>query len=370
MPVRSLKTMLRKNVVLVILWMSSWVAVCGQTPKYSNEFMSIGVGARALGMSNAYVSVSDDVSAGYWNPAGLTFMKANLQVGLMHSEYFAGIAQYDYGAVAFRIDDKSSFALSFLRFGVDDIPDTSELIDADGNINYDRLRSFSASDNAFLISYGRALQEGLRIGANAKIIRRTAGSFAGAWGFGLDAAVHYRWNQWQLALVARDITSTFNAWNYDFSDSMREVLTLTGNEIPENSLEISLPRFILGSSRYFQLHESVGLLASLDWQITTDGRRNVMIKGDPFSIDPALGIELDFRQMIFLRAGLGSYQKYTLPSGKQTRSVQPNMGVGVMLGDKLTIDYALTDVGDKSVALYSNVFSLRLNISRRESSQP
>src|ERR1041385_8369557 len=91
-------------------------------PKYSNEFLAIGVGARALAMSDANVANVDDVTSGYWNPSGLLGIKSNAQVGLMHAEYFASIAKYDYAAMAGRIDSVSSFGISFVRFAVDDIP--------------------------------------------------------------------------------------------------------------------------------------------------------------------------------------------------------------------------------------------------------
>jgi hypothetical protein len=356
------------NLVILAL-ITTWPGdrlLASNTPKYSNEFLSIGVGARAMGMSNAFVSVANDATSGYWNPAGLTRLQANLQIALMHTEYFAGIASYDYGALAFNIGEKSGLGFSFIRFGIDDIPDTSELIDADGNINYDRIRSFSASDNAFLLSYAHSLNDNLHIGLNTKIIRRTAGTFAGAWGFGLDAGIQYTFDEWNFAAVGRDITSTFNAWSYDLDDRMREVFTITGNEIPENSLEITLPRFVIGASRNFAFTEKFGLLASMDMNITTDGKRNVLLKGDPFSIDPSLGIELNYNQVIFLRAGAGNYQKYTTPGEKFVSSMQVTIGIGVMIRDILTIDYALTDVGDNSIALYSNIFSIKLNINRRD----
>ena len=343
-----------------------------QAPKYSNEFLSIGVGARALGLSNAFTALANDATAGYWNPAGLTRIQSNLQLSLMHTQYFAGIARYDYGSLAFRSGDNNHFALSYIRFGVDDIPDTSELIDPEGNINYDRIRSFSASDNAVFFSYARLFPsvENLRIGANAKIIRRTAGSFAGAWGFGLDIGLQYQWKAWHFAAVGRDITSTFNAWSYDFSEEMREVFTLTGNEIPKSSLEVTLPRVVLGAARQFYFREDFGLQASLDMVITTDGRRNVLIKGDPFSLDPSLGLELSYKNLLFLRTGLGSYQRYTHEDESYGGGMQLNMGLGINLGERLSIDYALTDVGDQSVALYSNIFSLRFNIDRRERTEP
>ncbi|HPE40475.1 MAG TPA: hypothetical protein PLI77_05235, partial [Bacteroidales bacterium] len=176
---------MKKSVTLISLLMVTYFSFA-QTSKYSNEFLSLGVGARALAMSNAMTSLTDDVNAAYWNPAGLTRLDKKYQLSLMHSEYFAGIAKYDYAGIAYKIDDKSAVALSYLRFGVDQIMNTTDLIDNQGNVDYNRISYFSAADNAFLISYARNLGgvEGLSVGANAKVIRRTLGNFAGAWGFG------------------------------------------------------------------------------------------------------------------------------------------------------------------------------------------
>ena len=166
----------------------------GQTtaPKYSNEFMNIGAGAAALGMANTSVSFVDDVTAGYWNPAGLTKLKTKYEGSLMHSEYFAGIAKYDYVAIALKLDTSSTLAVSVVRFGVDNIPDTRFLYDANGSINYNNIRSFSVADYGGLISYARknVLIKNLNLGANFKIIRRQVGQFANAWGFGLDVGAH------------------------------------------------------------------------------------------------------------------------------------------------------------------------------------
>ena len=129
-----------KNYYLFLLLFINY-SISGQinSPKYSNEFLNIGVGARSLAMSNSVITSTNSAMSGFWNPANLSRINNDIQVGLMHAEYFAGIAKYDFGSVAKKIDEKSGFGFSFLRFGVDNIPNTSELIDAQGNVNYDRF---------------------------------------------------------------------------------------------------------------------------------------------------------------------------------------------------------------------------------------
>lgn len=358
-------------ITLVLLLLTTGLSYA-QAPKYSNEFLSIGVGARALSMSNASVAIVEDVTSGYWNPAGLCMLPSKIQGSLMHAEYFAGIAKYDYGAVAARIDPKSVAALSIIRFGVDDIPNTTELIDAEGNIDYDRITTFSAADYGFLLSYARNSGiSGLRYGANVKIIYRGVGDFAQAWGFGLDAGAQYDLKKWRFGVLARDITSTFNAWSFDLTPSMLEVFTRTGNEIPENGLELTLPRVILGAGRHFDFGKKFTGLVALDADMTFDGMRNVLIKSDPISLDPHLGLEFGYNNLVFLRGGFGNFQQERNMEGARHWTFQPNLGVGVVIRKMVTIDYALTDIGNASVALYSNVFSLKFNINgKKEAAAP
>lgn len=337
-----------------------------QTAKYSNEFMSIGVGARALGMSNAVVASVNDGTAGYWNPAGLVKSSGNVQINLMHSEYFSGIAKYDYGSLAAPVDATSAIGLSFIRFAVDDIPDTAELIDANGNINYDRVRSFTAADYAFLFSYARKSKiEGLRYGANAKVIHRVVGPYASAWGFGLDLGLQYEKGRMRYGLLAKDITTTYNAWTMTYSDALKETFIKTGNALPENSLEITLPKLIPGIAYKQTFKEKFSALAEVNFDMTFDGKRNVLLKSNFMNLDPYAGIELGYDNFVFLRAGLGNIQKVKDFDNKQITVMQPNMGIGLKLKN-LTIDYALTNLGQQSTsALYSNVFSLRLDIYKK-----
>ncbi len=348
--------MMKLFIPLMLLFIHCFAALA-QVSKYSNEFLNIGVDARAFGMANSVVATSNNVSSGYWNPSGLVHIETDAEFSLMHSEYFAGIAKYDYGALALRIDDQSVAGLSLIRFGVDDIPNTLDLIDSDGNIRYDRISTFSVADYAMLFSYARnSSREGLSYGANAKLIYRKTGDLASAWGFGFDAGLRYRIDRWRLGISGRDITSTFNAWSFQ-TDKFEEVFLATGNELPENSLEVTLPGLILGAARDFSISETTGLLIEVDAGISFDGKRNTLLAFNPVSLDPHIGLEFDYKKLVFLRMGMGNIQFVKEFQDERALDFQPAVGLGLHIR-KLRIDYSLTDLADQSYALYSHVFSL------------
>lgn len=335
------------------------VAASAQTTrKYSNEFMNIGVDAGAFGMSNAVVASVGGAHAGYWNPAGLIRLKDN-QLGVMHASYFANIAQYDYAGFAMPLDTVSAFAVSVLRFGVDDILNTTHLIDEEGNIDYNNISLFSAADYGFVFSYTRKPRiAGLSYGVNAKIIRRIIGDFASSWGFGFDLGVQFRKNNWDFGLMLRDITTTFNTWRVD-----EGLFDEVSDEIPEQELpettEITLPKMQLGVSRTFVLHEKYSLLAEIDLNMRFAETED-LIATSFLSLTPAAGVEFAYSHMVFLRAGVGNFQHSTDLGGSEILGFQPNIGIGFKYKG-IQVDYALTDIGDQSVALYSNVFSLKID---------
>ncbi|HAI75863.1 MAG TPA: hypothetical protein DCM08_06405 [Microscillaceae bacterium] len=337
------------------------IGIAQTAPKYSNEFMNIGVGARALGMSNAQVAIANDVTAGYWNPAGLLEIKNKYQFSLMHSEYFAGIAKYDYVSFATPVDNKSHIAATVIRFGVDDIPDTRFLYDANGRLDYNNIRFFSAADYGMVVSYARRsnLIKGLKLGANFKVIYRNVGDFANAWGFGLDAGAQLKIKNWHFGVMARDVTGTFNAWSHN-AQLVFQTYVQTGNVIPRNSIEITLPKLIIGIAREVKFSEKFGALFAIDFVTTFDGRRNVVVQTPFVSLDPSFGMEFNYLKKIFLRGGVNNIQTIKKFDNSTYTSFQPNFGIGLVIS-KFSIDYALTNVGQQE-SLYSNVFSLRVGL--------
>jgi hypothetical protein len=350
-------------VVATFLLFSSNAIAQIYAPKYSNEFLSIGVGARAHGLSNAQVGVANDVTAGYWNPAGLLHINTKYEASLMHAEYFAGIANYDYAGLAYQLDTNTALGATFIRFGVDNIADTRFLL-SNGVIDYSRIQTFSIADYALILSFAKRnlLFKRFNAGINFKIIHRTVGSFGNAWGFGLDGGAQYHQNGWMFGLMARDVTSTFNAWTFNTSE-FAQVFAQTGNQIPESSIELTLPKWIFGMGKNFKLFdEKLSILPVADFEMTFDGARNTALRSRVISIDPRAGLELGYGNMVFVRVGVGNIQQIKDFDGSSTWQYQPNFGVGFRY-KKFQIDYALTDLGNQSEALYSNIFSLKLGIN-------
>ena len=333
--------------------------------KYSNEFLNIGAGARGLAMGGAVISNQNDVYSPMWNPAGLIGIDRDWQGAAMHAEYFESIAKYDYIAYAKPLDNKGGvFAISVVRLGVDNILNTTQLIDSEGNIDYDKITSFSQSDYAALLSY--AFRPGgdqhLAVGINAKLVYRNVGKFASGYGFGFDVGVLYNSDTgWNYGAMLRDATTTVNFWTVNQGELSAIVNGEEFNPAPKDKLEITMPKLNLGMSRNFEINRDLSLLPEAG--INIDFAKTAALLSTSFaSITPYAGAELKFQDMIFVRVGVNRFQTITdIEDLKRKISFQPSAGIGIKY-QGLTLDYAITNSGISGSNFYSNFFSLKLDM--------
>lgn len=362
-----MKTNISRSIVLFILSLFLIQNTDAQDRKFVNEFLNLGVGARAQGMMGAVASSVDDVTAGYWNPAGLVNIEAPFQVSAMHAEWFAGIAQFDYLSFGKKLGkrNRSFAALSMIRMGVDQIPNTFNLIGPDGRINYDNISEFSATDYAFLISYAHSLRDNFKFGGNIKVINRNIGGFGNAWGFGFDLGAQMITKNFRIGIVARDIPSTFTAWSFNYSEEEKEILYTTGNDIPKSSTEVALPQIIAGvsySGGAKKGNKGFSYLLEVDVNISWNSSNYSLLRNETLNVSPAAGLELGYSHLVYLRAGIGNLQQIAIdPLQDVSLNFQPNIGLGLALG-RIKIDYALTNVGNVGIAEYSHIFSLMLDL--------
>ena len=289
--------------------------------KYAGEFIAIGVGGRALGLGGAYTALANDVTAGYWNPAGLARMLYP-QVALMHYERFAGLVNYDYGSVAMLVGSSTSLAFSLIRLGVDNIPNTQNAgLDVNGNplppgdlqnfsrIDPSKVTYFNAADWAFYVSYAKKSTENFSYGANLKIIQREVGDVS-ATGIGFDIAAQYLvGDKFALGANFQDVTTTLVAWS-------------------NGTNELIAPTMKLGSAYFI---EAFGgrLAPAMDFDIRFENRRsasNAHLGG--ISFDVHNGLEFDFKNLVALRLGHSDIGEF-------------NFGAGVHL-PKFNIDYTFS----------------------------
>ncbi len=352
-----------KVLFVVIIGLS--VTSIGRAQKYSNEFLSIGIGAGAMGMGNATVAGVNDVTATYWNPAGLATIpnENGVYLGAMHAEWFAGVSKHDYLAATIPMAKEGRrLAISLIRNGIDGIPNTLSLYNDDGSINYDNVTEFSAADYAIMFSHARNMnvKKGkLYVGGNAKVIYRGIGRFATSWGFGIDLGLQYHLNKWKFGFMGNDITTTFNAWSINFTDSERAVLEASGNDVTIKSLEITKPRFTLGARRSFSF-KKVELEPEVDVIFTTDGQRNTLVSSKFTSIDLAIGLQALYNDFLSVRAGVSQFQKSKNFDGKESTIMSPSFGIGLKLG-LITVDYAYTNPSDGNNR-FSHIVSLTYNM--------
>ena len=283
--------------------------------KYAGEFLNIGVGGRALGMGGAYVAIANDVTAGYYNPAGLASINYP-EITLMHDERFGSLVNYDYAAVAIPYGKNLSFALSIMRLGVDGIPDTrNALIDVNGDgvlndndrLDYSKITEFSDQDWAFYLSFAKRASDKFSFGGSVKIIRRSIAEY-GAWGIGFDVGAQYNpTGKLVLGANLQDITTTMVAW----STGRTELITPTAK---------------LGVGYQFQFLGGT-FTPAMDVDFRFENRQySAYAYLGPISADTHTGLEYNFKNVVSVRVGYNDVKQFTV-------------GAGIQL-PKLNIDYS------------------------------
>ncbi len=322
--------------------------------KYAGEFMTIGIGGRALGVGSAYTALANDVTAGYWNPAGLARIEYP-QIAISHDERYGNLINYDYAAFAFpsganSINPESqekeynaaSFGISIIRLGVDGIPDTRKAwADSNGNKLYDEnirpdynaITFFNASDWVAYFTYAKQSSENFFYGANVKLIRRNIGAFHGT-GIGFDIGAQYLAAE-NLVLGAnlQDATTTLVSWN-------------TGTN------ELISPTLKLGAAYYLEIFNGK-LTPAVGTDVRFENRRfSAVANLGPISFDPQVGIEFDYKNIVAVRAGYNDIGNLTLGAGIHLR--------------KLDIDYSFAKFDAADQLGNTHRISLRLTLEEEK----
>ena len=137
----------------------------------SATFLRIGIGARAVGMGEAFVAVANDPSAIHWNTAGLASLQRR-ELSISHVDWPADVA---YEHLTLILPSRRFGGSIALQLGVlaTDIEETSELQP------YGTGRTFSYSDVLAGVAFSRRWTDKLLVGAGVKWVREDLGSQVG-----------------------------------------------------------------------------------------------------------------------------------------------------------------------------------------------
>jgi hypothetical protein len=253
--------------------------ISAQDTQYGGDPLLLGAGARALGLGGAFVAISDDATAFYWNPAGLT-QQTNRELHAQHTEQFGGSVNHD--VIAFRLPLRNGgLGFGLIRLGVDNISLTS-LEDPTRPIGPDNRpilsQTIGTTDNTLYVAYGHPINSSLTLGMTLKLIHRDLNLGTGT-GFGVDTGLLYQ-SKYPLkfAFVIRNLTKTrvhFDAGNTD---------TIS-------------PSLLMGTSYIYTFSDSHRLLGGISGHF---GEDTSGIEGNQMI---HLGIEYQFKQRLMLRLG-------------------------------------------------------------------
>lgn len=326
--------MLKKIVVMALLFGAVKIFPQTTVAKYAGEFLAIGVGARSSGMGGAQVAVVNDVTAAYWNPAALARIDYP-QISLMHEEHFGDLVNYNYGAAALPYGKDMSFAVSFIRLSIDGIPDTRDAgVDEDGNpidytnslypnwrLDYSKITEFSNTDYAVYFTFAKRQTDKFYWGANVKLINRNLAEY-NALGIGFDVGAWYAYND-NLFFGANlmDVTTTVVAWN-------------TGKN------DLISPTLKIGSGYNFEVSK-LTIVPTVDFDIRFENRQFASsFNIGAVSFDPKFGMEINYAKLFSVRAGYTDVQQFTIGAGIKLPKLYIDYSFARFSGDA---DYNLDD---------------------------
>lgn len=296
----------------------------------AGQFLKIAPGARALGMGGAYVGISDDIYAVYYNPAGVAINKGNGQVAFNHTQWLADV-NYDFAAVSLNIESFGSlfFSVTSLRVPEDKVR-TFEF--PEGNGQY-----WDAGSVAFAVGYAKSLTDRFSIGFNAKYIKESIWS-SSASGFALDVGTYYI-TPFNDLVIGASITNFGTKMQLDGRDIQINYdpdnnITTGPNNVPAKFAmdQYDLPlTFRIGFSMDVIKSRYIRVKTALDATHPNDNNEYLNA-----------GIEFAYDELLFIRGG---YKSILLNNSEQSFTIGAGINYEMNSGLSLRVNYAYGDYG-------------------------
>ncbi|MCK4639811.1 MAG: PorV/PorQ family protein [Candidatus Marinimicrobia bacterium] len=335
--------------ITLLLIFTAWLNLSAQTVSKvgttAAAFLKIGVGGRALGMGEAFTTQANDVSAIFWNPAGLAQIN-NMQILMNHYDYIADIS-FDYGACAFSMPGLGTVGAHISFLGMPDIERTTVL---EPNGTGEKV---SASSMSIGFSYARFLTDRFSIGGTVKYVRESLWHTS-AIGYALDVGVLYR-AFFKNVMIGMSISN----FGTNMQLSGRDLLIQHDIDELSDGNNANINGYLATDVYSMPVLFRVGISTNLTRDILGIQNNDLIFAVD--AVHPSdnfeylnLGAEYRFRDLIALRAG---YRQLYLEDTEGGLALGFGIHLGIMNYD-FRLDYAAVDFGRLD---YLNKFSLILS---------
>lgn len=343
--------MIIRSLVILILVLQSFNYSQNNVATTSAAFLEIGPGARSIGMGSAYVSVADDASSIYWNPAGI----ASLNQTEVQSFYTPWLVEtnFYYNSAVIPMGVYGSIGLSFTSITMDEMM-VRTVQDPEPN---EYGQKFDAGNISMGIAYAKRLTDRFSFGFQTKFIQESIWQMK-AQGYAVDIGTMF--------VTKSNLNIGMSISNFGGKLGMQGVNTLVDIDIDEtiygNNDRIDGS---LGTSQWplpllfrFGLSKKFAFSPTMDFLVAVDA---IHPNNNPEYIN--VGFEYSIMDLISFRLGK-SHSFYDLNSSGKT--IGPEHGISLGTGIKykiprgplVNVDYVFSDYG-----VFSNIqgYSISLN---------
>ena len=328
--------------ILKLLIMVSLIFAQNNVATTSAAFLEIGPGARSLGMGSAYVSVANDASSLYWNPAGIV----NVSRPEVQSFYTPWLVetQYYYNTAVVPLGSYGNLGFSFTAITMDEMI-VRTVQDPEPS---DYGQKFDAGNISMGIAYAKKLTDRFSFGFQTKFIQESIWQM-NAQGFAIDIGT--------LFITKRDLRIGMSVSNFGGKLGMEGNNTLVDIDVDENiygnndridgnlgTAKWPLPlMFRFGISREFTFASNMKCLFAVD---------AIHPNNNPEYLN--IGLEYSAMDMVFLRVGKShTFYQLSFQENDQNIGIGPEQGLSFGAGVKyqiprgpmINIDYVFTDFG-------------------------
>ena len=324
------------------------------------NFLEIPVGARAQSLGASGAALVNGVESLAWNVASAASLE-EFSVGWSYSELFGEAdITHQFAGVVLPITASSAIGLSLVSLSSGDMVRTTEVFPEGGDPVFGNEFNWSAF--ALTGSYSRAITDRLNVGAGVKFISEGIDEAKAEW-IGLDLGALFRTGLLGTTLGASIQNlggeSKFEGRGIERNISAAADAFGTEEDVPVrfNTTDLTLPT----AFRFSLLTDVTGTPEALVQEAPVG--HNVRVLIDVYdsidtALEPSLGIEYDFRGIVFGRVGKRWFNEARTDDFREfTDGLAFGGGLRIPLLDRsLGFDYAYTDMG-----LLENVQTISLS---------